>query len=75
MKDILNIRINKDLNYPKLKVLLFDLLGNKILEKDFNQSLQYGGSIGLDIKHLNAGFYYVQLILNSTSSYFKIIKL
>ncbi|OGU16061.1 MAG: hypothetical protein A2X61_13175 [Ignavibacteria bacterium GWB2_35_12] len=75
VKDILNIRINKDLNYPKLKVLLFDLLGNKILEKDFNQSLQYGGSIGLDIKHLNAGFYYVQLILNSTSSYFKIIKL
>ncbi len=75
VKDVLNIRIYQDLTYPNLKIILFDILGNKVLEKDIIHALLYNGSIELDIKHLDIGCYYVQLLLNNESSNFKIIKL
>ena len=75
VKEVLNLQIHQDLTYTNLKIIIFDLFGYKVLEKEINQTLQNRSLIDIDIKHLDVGCYYVQLILNSITSYIKIIKL
>lgn len=60
-------------NFSKLKLAIFDLIGNKVGESNHYNMLSAGETIGLDVNSLPNGLYILQIQFNSELYFKKII--